>query len=80
MSVDNRIKLYPNPTHDKIHIVNAQGIVHYVSLFDLLGNQLKLTRVGDSQTCVDLSGYTPGVYFIRIVSDDGITTRKVVKQ
>lgn len=80
MSVDNRIKLYPNPTHDKIHIVNAQGIVHYVSLFDLLGNQLKLTRVGDSQICVDLSGYTPGVYFIRIVSDDGITTLKVVKQ
>lgn len=80
MSADNRIKLYPNPTHDKIHIVNAQGIVHNVSLFDMLGNQLKLMRVDDSKVCVDLSGYAPGVYFVRIVSSDGITTQKVVKQ
>ena len=47
---------------------------------DMQLGQLKLMRVDDSKVCVDLSGYAPGVYFVRIVSSDGITTQKVVKQ
>ncbi|WP_366184242.1 T9SS type A sorting domain-containing protein [Flavobacterium ovatum] len=74
--LDNAISVYPNPT------------ANYVSI-NLGGNELtkaSLTNVSgaivlsSSATTIDLSSLSAGVYFLKIETAKGSTTKKIVKQ
>jgi hypothetical protein len=74
----NKIKIYPNPSHDKIVFVSniyEQGNIH---LFDLTGKLLLSKNSNNKIEQLDLSSFPAGLYFISIETNKGITTLKLI--
>lgn len=69
------VSIYPNPTVGMV-VVNGT-MVNRIDVIDLAGC---IVRTIESSNSINLSGLFDGVYTLRIVSKDGIATRKVVKK
>lgn len=68
-----KVSIYPNPTSD---YVNIDGQFNSASLIDING-KLILTS---SDAKINLSSLCRGIYLLRIATDDGIFSRKIMKQ
>ena len=77
----NDVFLYPNPTKDKITLIFNKGIEADFSVFNLLGKLvIYQPNISISQSHImDISKLNSGVYFIRINSDAGTVTKKIIK-
>lgn len=76
------VQLYPNPTNDKITLNFNKGTEADFSVFDLLGKLViyqSNVLISQSHT-IDVSKLNNGVYFVRINSDAGTITKKVIKK
>ena len=73
--INNGIKVYPTVTNGVVHINSRKNI--WVDVFSLTGQPLLRNRVNGTGI-VDLSGFPPGVYFIR--TSPGNKLVKVVRQ
>ena len=88
---DINVTVYPNPTTGQLTINNEQLTIENIEIFDLLGRMVftspnpskggelapsPLERVG---VRFDISHLPQGMYFVRITTDKGTVTRKVVK-
>ena len=76
----NNITLYPNPTHQSVQIRNSGSTIRSVTLFDASGRMLNVVNVNDHTAVIDLSAYAAGTYFLRIMTENGVVTKRVVKQ
>lgn len=73
----NEISLSPNPSSGIFNFVNTYNLKFDYSVIDICGKEL---LIGNSDTHVfDLSNYAAGVYFVKIKTDSGISTLKLVK-
>ena len=73
--MDNiNIDVHPNPVVDKLYL---SEVAHEASIIDLGGRTL--TTVTNTNV-VDMKNLSEGVYFVRVVTDKGIATKKVVKK
>ena len=68
------IDFYPNPVVDKLYI---SEVAREASIIDLGGRTL--TTVTNTKV-VDMQNLSEGVYFVRVVTDNGVATKKVVKK
>ena len=75
----NNITLYPNPTRKTVQIRNSGSSIRSVTLFDASGRMLNMVKVNDHTAVIDLSGYAAGTYFLRIMTENGMVTKRVVK-
>ena len=58
--------IYPNPTHDIIHILAPGNAYKMVGVYDLSGHKLGEASInGQGETSLDLSAYPPGVLLIK---------------
>ena len=78
IGVDSKqtISLYPNPTTDHITISGIEG-KFTTAVYDYSG---RLILQGENQKNIDLSRFHSGIYMIKIVSEKGVFTRKVVRE
>ncbi len=70
---------YPNPTKDNI-TVNANSTIQSIQLCDMQGRVLVTKTADATQATIDVSNYSKGVYFIKVSSDTGERTKKIVKE
>lgn len=72
------VSVFPNPANEKLYI---SGLTENskISIIDLSGKAI-IFESQLSNSFVDISKLSPGVYFIKIDSDGMIETRKFVKQ
>ena len=64
--------IYPNPADNKV-FVKGEGIAN-VQIFDVNGrNVLTSNHAGQ----MDISSLTSGIYMVRIISNNGVTTQKL---
>jgi hypothetical protein len=66
--------IYPNPVIDYLYLDKIPGIKDY-TVQDCSGNQI---LYGDSKI-VDLRNIDPGIYFLRVATEKGVFSFKVVK-
>jgi PKD repeat protein len=72
LNADNEIVLYPNPTTGLISIGSNQlGEVKSVAIYTILGE-----FVTDK---LDLSAQSNGLYFVKIISENGTIIKKIIK-
>lgn len=75
----SNISLYPNPTHDKLHIRMQKEVPFEAILSDTYGRRLQSQKT-EGNCEFDLTGYAAGIYFIKIsVEESGDTIYKVIK-
>ncbi|MDO6596399.1 T9SS type A sorting domain-containing protein [Oceanihabitans sp. 2_MG-2023] len=74
LNKENSISIYPNPTSDVINISTLNTIKN-IQLFDFLGKRI----LESSQSQIDLSSFNSGLYILKIQTDQGEITKKVIK-
>ena len=78
-SVLKPISIYPNPAQDILRIENnsTTGITS-IRIYDVLG-RLVLAQNSDVNQ-IDVSHLNSGVLFVKIETDHGVNTKKIIKQ
>lgn len=72
---DINVALYPNPVTSKLNI-SAEG-VQEVSIIDVNGRTVMTQQ---NANAIDMSEMANGVYFVRVITNEGISTQKIVKK
>lgn len=68
---DKGIRIYPNPTHDRVNI-EAEFPVEIINVYDCCGRSIEFSR---NENQIFISTPTPGLYFIEIY--DGFVTHHI---
>jgi len=72
------ISLYPNPVEDLLNIaLPSQVALDNAKLFDITG---KLVLESAQQNTIDMSNLSDGVYILKLKTDKGELTKKVIKR
>ena len=79
-TLDNSVVVYPNPTRGTVQVENTQSDIQQVMMYDAYGKLLSTVEVSGNNATLDLSGYADGLYFMRVTTDKGVVTKRVVKQ
>jgi hypothetical protein len=85
MEFNNDIIIYPNPVSDYIFIRFKSDIIHRykITLIDNYGRIVYLEVFENiyygTENKIDLSGLANGIYFLRVDYQNGMKTRKIIK-
>jgi len=84
------ITIYPNPTTGELKIENGKLKIENVEIYDVFGRKAPLSPPKGGKRsfpfgegwdgAFDISHLPSGVYFVKITTDNGIVTKKIVKQ
>jgi hypothetical protein len=83
---NDELRIYPNPTNGQITITNdalnqVQGRMTSIEVFDIYGRTVSTHySLLTTHYSMDISDLTAGIYFLRVETDKGMVTKKVVKQ
>ena len=73
--------LYPNPADKQLIIKNEKFKINRVVLIDVLGKEvINMQQNNVNEATINVAKIAAGVYQVRIETDNGIFTSKVVKQ
>jgi hypothetical protein len=72
------VDVFPNPSKNKLHVHVTDAKILSVTLYTLNG-QSKTVELSNS-TSIDLSEEKSGMYFLQIVTDKGIATKRIIKE
>ncbi len=75
----NGFTLYPNPIRD---FLNMRALEHIeeVSIYNLLGQEIKFEKPNSLQKSIDMTDLNSGVYIVKVKIGDSIGTYKVIKE
>jgi len=74
----NTISLYPNPTTDVLNIESPQFNIQKIEIFNLNGKRFLSQNF--NQQPINLSSLSKGLYLIKIYGEEGISTKKLIKE
>jgi len=75
---DKSIRIYPVPATDNITIERPQKSAIEVS--NNQGQLIKLFETDENKTTIDISGFAPGMYFIKVRTEKGVVVKKIIKE
>ncbi|MCL2511655.1 MAG: S8 family serine peptidase [Bacteroidales bacterium] len=80
----NDIKIYPNPTDGQLKIENGELKIENVEIYDVMGRKQEIIfnfhPEFNSGSTFNLTNLPTGVYFLKIQTETGVVTQKIVKQ
>jgi hypothetical protein len=74
------ISIVPNPTAGSVTIVSPKTVINSVEVFDIRGRKLMDVDFSNNRNTIDLSGLQSATYFVRINTEEGTLTKRVLKQ
>ncbi|MES2764172.1 MAG: YCF48-related protein [Bacteroidota bacterium] len=76
----NTISLYPNPATNKLNISLSGKAVKQtaVHIYDLQGKELMTSILDENQTTLNVEALQSGLYFVKITTEQGSETKKLV--
>ena len=77
VSIDLGVQLYPNPVVNEFKVVTSDIVYNKVKVFSILGDVV-LTSDLSSNTIVDVSLLSSGVYFVDISNEDERIIKKIL--
>ena len=76
---DLSVRVFPNPAKNKIDI-SANESIKSIQLFDEQGREMSTNLVNEIKSTLDISSYSKGIYFLKIQTNKGIKTEKIIKE
>jgi hypothetical protein len=71
--------VYPNPVKSLLTI-NANQAIKLIKVYSEIGEMVYAIRPQSALAILDMSNYKSGLYFVRITTDNGEVTKKVLKE
>ena len=74
--------VFPNPFFDKLYITKSVNAVNpkLISISDINGKLVKEIENNLTDQPIDVNEIARGTYFLKIVAEDGIRFKKIVKE
>jgi hypothetical protein len=69
--------IYPNPVNDMLNIASGEEMTQ-VDIFNQLGQRVYSQVVKDMRFNLNMNKFNSGVYFVRITTEKGIATEKIM--
>lgn len=77
ISINDLIRIYPNPVTDEFKINHQTNIVN---IYDISGRLVKSFKGDFEQNKrFNISGLKPALYFLKLKSEQGVATKKLIK-
>ena len=76
---DFEVKIFPNPTADKITVQSDNFKNTYLQITDNLGRQILQQNINKSETVLDISDFKTGQYFLQIERENRRNVYKIMK-
>ena len=73
--MNNNITIYPNPVIDIINL-NTSLTILKVEIYDVLGKRLNFIKLNNRK--IDMSNVNRGIYVLKIKTEIGIITKKII--
>jgi hypothetical protein len=74
--LDKYTKIYPNPVKNNLQVfINSNNNLEKIIIYNQLGKKITST----SSTLLNISKYPKGIYFIKIITNKGFITKKIIK-
>jgi hypothetical protein len=71
--------VYPNPAKNELRIENGELRIENIEIYDVYGrNVLAHTAYRTPHTVLNVSGLHSGIYFVKITTEQGIITKKII--
>jgi len=83
LAFDNRIIIISNPTRGELRIRNYELQIMNVEIFDLMGRNVETWRAASPQAGtieINISHLPVGMCFVRITTEKGTITKKIIKK
>ncbi len=77
--LESHVRVFPNPTAGYVTIL-SESLMERVEVYDVYGKLIYTFKVEDSSAEVDMSCCAVGVYFLRIQTENGLITKRIVKK
>ena len=81
LETNKKLKIYPNPFTNsaRIEIPNYSGHVYSLSVFDMLGNIVRVKEsISDGQISFERKDLTEGLYFLELSSENETFNAKMI--
>ena len=75
----NNVVVYPNPTKGMVQIQNAEFRIQNVEVYDAYGKMLNVVNVNGNAAAIDMSDYAEGIYFLKVKTDNGTVTKRIIR-
>jgi len=69
----------PNPAKDYIKL-SASKTIDKIEIYNILGQQVKNLSLNKTQSNVDVSSLSKGIYIVKAFIEDAVGTYKVIKE
>ena len=74
----NEISVYPNPVKDILYINYQNETIEEIVVYDLLGKKIVEQKTNNNQ--INLSELKSGFYVVKIKTQSGVKTEKIIKK
>ena len=73
--------MYPNPTNGHVLHINTTSVSTNLSveIFNILGKSVLKQKLQNNSKPIDISQLNKGMYLVKLISDTGNTTKKLIK-
>jgi len=75
---NSEIKIYPNPTNGNFINIESNKALE-VEIYDVLGKKVLKSNVTSQTKTLNVGALRKGIYMVRLISEDGSVTRKLIK-
>jgi len=74
--------LFPNPATDQLQITNHQLQISGLMIYNVVGQLVLQSAIGNEQTTISISSLTKGLYFVRLMGLNGhvISIERLIKE
>lgn len=77
----NHFSVYPNPVKNNVTVSNTNASISSIEMTDINGRVVKNESfINVNNAVINVSDLAQGIYMMKIVSDKGIVTKKIVKE
>lgn len=82
IDLDATVLLFPNPatSHIEISLSNDLLINSRLDIYDVYGRKIATQMMNNTSAKVDISGYSTGMYLVRISNDNGVVVKNFIKK
>ena len=73
-------KIYPNPVTEQLTIETAQmKNENTLTISNIRGQELIRKQINDYKIQIDIGNLASGIYFVKLITDEKVETRKIIK-
>jgi hypothetical protein len=76
---NTNIKIYPNPTFGQVQIEGLSSLEKTIELLNTNGQLIFIRQSNQENLSLNMAAYPKGAYFLRITSEKGTLTKKLIK-